>query len=535
MYTFKGFFLNIFFILLLAFKVHGQSAAFKIIGKIVDEKNIPLEYVTVYINSSSIFTHTDSLGGYVLMLPSSKVDFELVVSMVGFNIQKLKFTKNSVPEFLTIKLINNQLNELVVRAKHDKYWYKKWQIFRNGLLGENQYSRQCAFENDENINLSFDYHEKIVLANSTNTFIILNNALGYKIHVDLHEFSSDGNKTSYSALKYFEENLSKDENKRKTQLKNRQNAFKGTQSYFLHSLANRNLKEANFEVFKVKNIADIFLGSTTVRQLIEDGNLIKTNDSTIYKYDSVNDRHILFSNLPLLVFNKNVYSYYKNPFSDYSFAFSKIELPNYYAVFSENGFISIPNGIFFHYTWGSSGLASALPENYEVPSKFPVEKIEPTIKLYFEQGSIDSLKVNPSSSANQNTSFTKSDDQLKDNKKNNFVRPDFSFKPTELEKGQDIFTLLNRLPGLKVALDMESGEYNIWFSGSNTNLGQNTAQDNTPALLYNNRLFSGRKDVIYVLEFIETNRITEIGLVKYGNSAMMGARGGTGTIIIKTE
>jgi hypothetical protein len=115
------------------------------------------------------------------------------------------------------------------------------------------------------------------------------------------------------------------------------------------------------------------------------------------------------------------------------------------------------------------------------------------------------------------------------------VRPDFSFKPTELEKGQDIFTLLNRLPGLKVALDMESGEYNIWFSGSNTNLGQNTAQDNTPALLYNNRLFSGRKDVIYVLEFIETNRITEIGLVKYGNSAMMGARGGTGTIIIKTE
>jgi hypothetical protein len=38
-----------------------------------------------------------------------------------------------------------------------------------------------------------------------------------------------------------------------------------------------------------------------------------------------------------------------------------------------------------------------------------------------------------------------------------------------------------------------------------------------------------------VLEFIETNRITEIGLVKYGNGAMMGARGGAGTIIIKTE
>jgi hypothetical protein len=264
----------------------------------------------VYINSTSIFTQTDSLGRFTLVLPSSKIDFELVVSMVGFNTQKQKFTKYNVPKFLSIKLIGNLLGELVITAKQDKYWWKKWKIFRSGLLGENQFSRECTIENRDNIQLKMDPTNKMVLANSRETFVVRNKALGYKIHVDLYEFSSDEVKTNYSASKYFEDDLSDDEKERATQLKRRLKAFHSTSNWFLHSLANGNMLGEKFEVFKIKSMVDVHLGKTTVEREVLEGRLIKTTDSTIYKYDSLSKRHLIYSDLPLLVFNKNVLNYW---------------------------------------------------------------------------------------------------------------------------------------------------------------------------------------------------------------------------------
>jgi len=517
--------------------VFAQSNTLRISGKVVDGDNFPLEFVTVYVNSSSIFTQTDSLGSFTLNIPNNKIDFELVVSMVGFTIQKQKFTRYTIPKFLIVKLTSNLLDEVVIKAKQDRYWSRKWQVFRNGLLGENSFARQCSFENKENIHLSLDYSKKTVFANSSKTFVVLNKALGYKIHVDLHTFSSDGVETNYAASKFYEDDLAIDENKRNSQLKNRKKAFDVTPNLFLHNLAKRNLVDAKLEVFKIKSMVDVFLGRTTVKQQLEEGKLVKVSDSTIYRFDSLTKRHILYSELPLLVFNKNVLNYFRNPFIDYNYMFSKIDLPNQYAVFTENGFISGPNGITFYYQWGNEGLASSLPENYSVPSELPNNTVEPLIQLVFEtNNNNDTLNFNSSIiNSNQNIGYEKSVTQTNESDKDDFIKPDFSFKPSELEKGMDIFTLLRRIPGLRVSQNMETGDYSISLTGSNTNLGQNTNQDNTPALLFNNRIFSGRREVMSVLEFIETNRITEIGLVKYGNGAMMGARGGAGTIIIKTE
>jgi hypothetical protein len=38
---------------------------------------------------------------------------------------------------------------------------------------------------------------------------------------------------------------------------------------------------------------------------------------------------------------------------------------------------------------------------------------------------------------------------------------------------------------------------------------------------------------VNALDYVETNNIVEIGLVKYGSNSMLGSRGGNGTIIIK--
>jgi hypothetical protein len=518
-------------LLLIINKTFAQSNAFKITGKILNENNTPLEFVSVYLNSTSIFTHTDSLGRFILWVPNSKVDFELVVSLVGFKTQKQKFTKFNIPKFLSIKLIENQLEAVVIKAKQDRYWWKKYQIFRKGLLGENQFSKECSIENRDFIHLKMDSTNKIVLAHSSETFLVLNHALGYKIHIDLFEFNSDGVKTGYSALKYFENDLSTNEKTRETQLKNRHKAFSSTSNSFLNSLANGRMARDNYEVFKVKSMVDIYLGKTTVEKELQERRLIKASDSTIYRYDSLNKRNLIYSELPLLVFNKNILNYFRNPFTDYTYAFSKIDLPNVYAVFTDNGFISIPNGITFHFHWGNEGLASALPENYEVPTEKLHESDRPIIQLVFEPKNADSVKNSSLTTSNQTIGYKKTEYQNKNDENNDLLKPDYAFKPTNLERSMDIFTLLRRLPGLKVTQNFQTGEYNISFP----DFSKSSSGNNTPSLMFNNRLFSGNEEVISVLQSIETNRITLIGMLKYGNGAIMGARGGNGTIIIKTD
>jgi hypothetical protein len=512
-----------FFILFCINRALAQSNSFKITGKILDENNIPLEFVSVYLNSTSIFTHSDSLGRFILWVPNSKVDFELVVSLVGYKIQKQKFTKFNIPKFLSIKLIENQLEAVVIKAKQDRYWWKKYQIFRKGLLGDNQFSKECSIENRDFVHLKMDSTNKIILAHSSETFQVINRALGYKIHIDLFEFNSDGVKTGYSALKYFENDLSNNEKTRETQLKNRHKAFTATSNSFLNSLANGRMVRDNYEVFKVKSMVDIYLGKTTVEKELQEGRLIKASDSTIYRYDSLHKRNLIYSELPLLVFNKNIPNYFRNPFTDYTYAFSKIDLPNIYAVFTDNGFISIPNGITFHFHWGNEGLASALPENFEVPTEKLYQSERQIIQLDFEPINSDSVKNSSLTLSNQTIGYKKTEYQNKNEENKDLFKPDYAFKPTNHEKSMDIFTLLRRLPGLKVTQNFQTGEYNITFL------------NDTPSLMLNNRLFSGNEEIISVLQSIETNRITLIGMLKYGNGALSGARGGNGTIIIKTD
>ena len=509
----------------------AQTNTFKIKGKIVDEKNIPLEFVSVYINSTSIFTSTDSLGRFTMTVPSSKIDFELVVSLVGFLVQKQKFNHQTLPKFLSIKLKSNNLGEVVIKARQDRFWKRKWQIFKSGLLGENGFSRNCTIEDKENIHLSLDENEKFVLANSAQPFVVINKALGYKIHVDLYQFSSDGKNINYSASKYFEEDLDKEGEAK--QLRNRKKAFAATPNFFLHSLAKSTLEETNFEVFQIKDMLDNYLGKTTVAQQIAEGRLLKVQLSDFYKYDSLTNTNIIFSELPLLVFNKNEYNYYKNPFSDYSYMFSKIILPNFFAKFNDSGFLTVPNGITFYYQWGNEGLASSLPVNYVVDENLPINRIGPTPTLTMDLIGSDSLMVDKISHSDQSVGFQKSLNDIPKSQEDNFIKSDYSFRPSELEKNLDIYTLLRKLPGLQINQNLETGEVNITLSGMNTNHSQNKEQDNTPALLINKMVCSGKRDVTTALDNIETSKIIEIGVLKYGSGLISGSSSASGTIIIK--
>jgi hypothetical protein len=93
----------------------------KITGKITDEKNIPLEYVTVGIFDleNPIGNSTDKNGRFSLMIPSEK-DLILSVSFTGFEPQKIKINlKSGENKEISIRLkeIATELPEFVIRDR----------------------------------------------------------------------------------------------------------------------------------------------------------------------------------------------------------------------------------------------------------------------------------------------------------------------------------------------------------------------------------------------------------------------------------
>jgi TonB-linked SusC/RagA family outer membrane protein len=80
-------------------------------GKVTDEKGFPLAAASVLVKGSTIGTTTDSLGSFILKVPSaSKI---LIVSSIGYNSYEINVQSQS---FLSVSLQsrNNALNEVIV-------------------------------------------------------------------------------------------------------------------------------------------------------------------------------------------------------------------------------------------------------------------------------------------------------------------------------------------------------------------------------------------------------------------------------------
>lgn len=534
---------HLFFTLSFAVTLLSQlsfAQNYRIYGTVSDESGEPIPFVSVYANATSYGTSTNERGEYTLTIPKRVGKIELIASLVGFETKKIIIEQNKgTDNEFNITLTGIMLNEAVVQGKMDRFWRKKWRIFRNGLLGEVSPSRNFVFENQAAIKLDYDDEDKYVFAKSTEPFYIVNENLGYKVKVELQYFKSDGIFTRYAAYKFFEENLSEDTDIREKQIANRESTYYQTLRYFLVSLKNRKLEGNKYDVYKINKMNQVFLGRTTLAAEIESGNLVQATEKDIYSYDSKNNKHYLHTNQALLVFNKNYSSYQGNPFGDYYYEFSRIDLPNYLLEFNENGYITRPNGLMLSHHWSKEGLGLQLPEDYlpanlvedNLPTKKQIEPLELSPMLA-KQIKRDSVVFSGPDRIDQAVTFNRTVE--KDEEPTYFYEPDVTYKLAERDANQSIFQILKRVPSLRVLLNNNTGEYDIYLQGANKSL-MSGGGDLTPNLVINNRVYRTKQEVMDQLAAIDTRQVKEVGLIKYGGGAIFGSTGGNGTIVILME
>lgn len=510
----------------------------RLFGVVSDTEGKPIPFATVYIDATSYGTSTDDAGAFELKIPARNEKIELITSLVGFQTVKTTVSLIEKKEVgVNIKLTGVVFEEAIVQGKMDRFWKKKWRIFRNGLLGDVSPTRNYEFTNRENIVLEYDEEDKYVLAKSNEPFTIVNETLGYNIKVELQYFKSDGIFTQFSAYKYFEENLSDDEKIREQQIENRKKTYFSTIRHFLVSLKNGKLDENKYEVYKINKMNQVFLGRTTLMEEINSGRLVPVNSSDIYAYDEGKNAHFLHSDQSLLIFNKNFASYQGNPFSDYYYEFSRIDLPNFLLQFNPNGYILKPNGLMLSYHWSKEGLGLQLPENY-IPNGYDdeVQQHRESLKtidlapILAKQVAIDSVIIENPAILAQTLTFNRYEEE--DDEPDYFYEPDVRYKLVEQDGNQPIWQILKRIAGLRVVMNNNTGEYDIYLQGSNMSLIASPGEDKTPNLVINNRVYRTRQEVMDQLLAIDTRQVKEVGLIKYGGGAIFGATGGHGTIVI---
>jgi len=80
-------------------------------GKVTDEKGSPLLGASVLVKGSTIGTMTDSLGSFILKIPTASK--KLVVSSIGYNSVEITIQSQSILA-VSLQSLNNALNEVVV-------------------------------------------------------------------------------------------------------------------------------------------------------------------------------------------------------------------------------------------------------------------------------------------------------------------------------------------------------------------------------------------------------------------------------------
>jgi len=246
--TFNSIFF-IFFIFCTTLEIVAQNT---ISGSVVDEKNQPLQGVSLYFDGTTIGTFTDENGRFYLALKAlPKTNF--VVHYLGYESQYFESFESS-NSVIKLKPSTLQLNEVVLVAPP---FSRKEMLnaFREHFLGTTKAGKKCVIVNEDDIQFQYDATTKILTANSVNNLQILNEVLGYKISFNLIDFQLKFSKKSLSnsfLLKSFFAGTSfyEDVSNEAIKTKNKRiESYKGSSKHFFKNLVDEKWSKKDFLLF----------------------------------------------------------------------------------------------------------------------------------------------------------------------------------------------------------------------------------------------------------------------------------------------
>ena len=361
--------LSIIFVLYFIYSVTAPNLSYfqsphsvRIHGRVTDAATgNPLHFVNVFLSNTTKGAATDRNGLYSIVNVSLG-NYELVVSMIGYKreIIQIQVTQPIEMEY-NIQLVQKPLEapELLVTAKCPKEWKKNLNEFYKYLFGTSQNASKCKILNPEVLDFTIDEISGDLIATTEQPIFIENNALGYKMHLHLIEFSHNSQgQWRYLFKSKFEPMNPKNEKEQKNWMRKRLEAFHGSFRHFLNALISGRL---NKEGFKIKRTSDLpFKGNLIVYSFD-----INPNDLILpggYDFEKM----LTFDNYLEVQYTKEmVPSEYPEQIIEYWYQTSWIKLQYSSSVkINTFGYLYDPYAVHFNGYWSWERLAEALPIDF---------------------------------------------------------------------------------------------------------------------------------------------------------------------------
>lgn len=225
-------------------------------GLILDaEKNDPLANASVFLNTTSIGTITNTQGAFTLTIPNGK--YELIVSSVGYETHVEAVNTSNVSDFITIKLkVKAQVLQTVVIEPYEKDGWEKWsQFFLESFIGTSSNAKECTIKNPGIIRFRNSKKTNELSAYAEEPLIIENASLGYVIYYQLETFNYNFKShylmyTGYPFFKPMKGNAAR----QKKWTKKREEAYQGSMLHFMRAVYRNKIAQEGFEIRTLEKI-----------------------------------------------------------------------------------------------------------------------------------------------------------------------------------------------------------------------------------------------------------------------------------------
>lgn len=241
-----------FFMLLLAGMVQAQTIS-GYVHNSADDK--PLEGISVYLDGTTFSASTNAEGYFKISTPQ-QFNAALVVSSVGYETQRISNPYGyDRPVKIMLKEEAIALDPVVITKSTLFSRKEMMKVFREQFLGKTAFGKSCKILNEDDIYLYYDTDTNTLTAGANKPLRIKNKKLEYDITFELVSFevgyhwkTLDDKKMKHSF--FAGTTLYKDVSEKGSADKKRREAYRGSSTHLMKTIANDSWEKDKFRLFK---------------------------------------------------------------------------------------------------------------------------------------------------------------------------------------------------------------------------------------------------------------------------------------------
>ncbi len=348
----------------------GQNNVSGIIRSDEDASSLPA--VSVYAQGTTKGTTSQANGTFSINdMPTG--EFDIVFSLLGYErqIKHISLRGNtSLTVNVQLKRKEIKVAAVEVTGSADE-WKRLLPNFTTQFLGISENAQRCKILNPEVVNLSGGTNGESLTAQTDSTLVVENQALGYRIHVEIERFFYDANQGWFTMVYYprFVDMKAANEQQRENWLRQRDRCYRYSFTHFLRSVLQRRISQSNFlvssgELWDLQRaegmrVADSIIAVSTTR------------DSTRFWIDFHSeyirvDREDEFGSWRVSMLGAGISPHRQSlPLANKEITSSIVRFNQRPIQVDSNGNLIDPLSVGFHAYWATCRLADTLPFDYQ--------------------------------------------------------------------------------------------------------------------------------------------------------------------------